>query len=508
MSGRTEEETERVEALRRVGLTRSEARCLASVERLEAETASRREAGFVGVALWGLWKGLHHGFRPAWFILSVLAAVYCLVLAVQARGVDAVLEREAGPSFETRLDQAFRALVPAGEAAEDVLLARMDAALIRTPGGAADIDLFHAWAVSAPRLIGDRRLSLEGLAGEDRPQTARRVEAELVAMPAWRRQARLDEGRQARLDAFAAVSEAYPGLYFAPEEMMRRYRREARWHDAVSAASEDFLRGRTDGVLDLARAPGLAIEAGRMVDDDRAFVAGLCLASGRACSEAMRAALHDGTDFRLAAFGAGEGGHPGARLLRAAWIAGRPQPGWAARMEALLADPAPLAAAGAEALPDTSAAFAAPAVWRSVIGRTVRPWRDAPSHIDIRIALDDLLAVSDRVGPLAAIRLTAALDGPRDLGRLRRIVEAEGLASLVLLQAYGPDMLDFADAPGEAAPARITHFLYGAAAAGFSALAALMAALRDVARRPLLRRARRMRWWDARLSRLFLGRKA
>jgi hypothetical protein len=494
----------RIEVLRRVGLTAREARRVAAGERLKAETRRWGQASIIGLFFWAVWKLLHHGFRPAWLAGSLAVAATFFALSVQERGVDAVLASDP-PDLEARLAAAFLELTPEGEDPRALMIARMTEALDVPPGQIADIERFHAWAAAAPLLIGERRLALEGLAGAQTSRALQRAEAELVALPAWRREQLLAQGLERRLDAMR-VSGDEPGLAYADDLLRRRYERARTAFDIYSQAAEAFLRGRADGRMQIGRLPGpnSATRGAVLYDDARALIAGVCARARPDCPASLREAAGNDADVMLAALGAASRGEPAAVLIRAAKARGLADTGWIARL-AGTGEAAALSQSAIAEFGQIDIAFAAPQSAQAAIDRLTAPLLAEENAR--RAALDDILAVRDATSAAMAVRLVGVLREEGDSARLRLIAEATGPRALVLAEMRGPDMLALADDPPLPPRPRVTHFYYGVAAGLFSALAALLAALRDMARRPLMRAARRTRYMDARLTRLFLGKK-
>ena len=497
-------EEARIEVLRRVGLTAREARRVAVGERLKAQTRPWRQASVFGLVFWAIWKLVHHGFRPAWLAGSLAVAAVFFALSVQERGVDAVLAPDP-PELEARIAAAFLELTPEGEDPRALMIARMREALDVPPGQIADIERFHAWAAAAPLLIGERRLGLEGLAGSQSPRSLQRAEAELVALPAWRREQLLAQGLARRLDAMR-VSGDEPGLAYADDLLRRRYERARTNFDIYSRAVEAFLSGRADGRMQIGRLPGAhgAARGAVLYDDARALIAGACARARPDCPAAIRAAAGSDVDLVLAAHGAASRGAPAAILIRAALARGLTDTGWVSTL-AVPGEATGLAATAIAELDIIDIAFAAPQSAQGALDRIASPLlveRNAR-----RAALDDLLAVRDATSAAMAVRLVSVLQGEGDAARLRLITDEIGPRALVLAEMRGPDMLALADDPPPPPRPRVTHFYYGVAAGLFSALAALLAAFRDMARRPLMRAGRMTRFIDAQLTRLFLGKK-
>lgn len=501
------------------GLTGAEAARLRATDACRAETCSPWEASPVGIAAWLLWRAVLKGFRPVWLIVSLVVTVWFGAHVVIERGGIAAMTRTE-PGLESRIQSALAASVPDGVEARDYWVEQMSQALDGDLRRRADLDRFRAWAVIGPDLIGRDRLALQHLAGPAGPAV---LNARLTAAPPWVRADRLAQGYHELLTSEAARQLDPPQLIFAPQEVVAR-QDAALFHWSIAEHSANaFFSGRLSGQLELTMVPGLVAAPG----GDTRLYGGVRQLYMQACArtpqmEGCQSGIvppqsFDPVRYALAALEAGvvdlnlpaSAIHDGAQVLRAARESGRVQPeleaqlrGWVATV--LPPDEISAALQRAGLAPDF--AFSAP-------GQTRRP---LAGQIDRRTGsevaalsrlLEDLARIRRSSSVMTAIRVVSAIGELNQADYLVRISNTAGDRLLALHLALGEGVFHLLDS-SEHAPRASAQSVNLAWAGLLSVAIVLFLTLVRLATSPQVRRASRLTALDARLSRLFLGRKS
>jgi hypothetical protein len=199
-------------------------------------------------------------------------------------------------------------------------------------------------------------------------------------------------------------------------------------------------------------------------------------------------------------------------MIRAAYAAGRLTPELEAELRTLLAelvDPQDLVGAAAMAQFRPDLAYATPQRLSRRLQRLV-PVDDENLAGRLRTGLAYIDSIRGRTSPTLTIRALDALGQLDQAGALYVLVQEIGPGVLVLHAVSGADMYDLLDYTSEEAvvlgePDR--RHIHGVIAALVSASMVLLLSVIRILTSPLIRSASRLRAIDARLSRLFLGKK-
>ena len=500
------------------GLTAAEAARLRVTDARRAETCSPWEASPLGVMAWLLWRAVFKGFRPAWLIASLLVTLWFGAHVVIESGGIAAMTRTQ-PSLETRIQSALADSVPEGVEATDYWVARMSQALDGDQRRRADLDRFRAWAVIGPDLIGRDRLALEQQAG---PAGADRLNAQLTAAPPWVRHDRLARTYRELISRDAAQQLDPPQLVFAPEDVLAR-QAAAQFHWSIAEHSANaFFSGRLSGQFELTMVPGLVAGEG----GDTRLYGGVRQLFMQACARTpemegcetgiVPAQAFDPVRYALAALEAGvvtlnlppSAVHDGAQVLQAAREAGRLQPeleaqlrGW---VDAVLPD-AEISAALQRSGLRADFAFSAPSQAGGPLGGQLDRRAGAEAAALSRL-LDDLARIRRSSSVMTAIRVVSSIGQLNQADYLMRISNTAGDRLLALHLALGEGVYHLLDSEEERPrpTARSVNLAY---AGLLSAAIIVFLTILRLATSPLVRRASRLTALDARLSRLFLGRK-
>ncbi len=513
-------------AYRRAGLTEPEAERLVRTRECRDETQSPWEASPIGIAFWLLWRGVLKGFQSLWILVSLLIAAWFGAQIIDQSGGIAGITAE-DPTLEDRLSAALNAVPPEPAAAREFWQDSLEEALRGDALRRADIELFDSIAAAGPDLIGRERLALELIAGGPDIEA---VQAELLAGPAWRRQQDLDLAYRRELQRARHAQINPEELVFASEQIRTRYQRGLfNWSIAHTSAAR-FFRGETGGQLELTSLPGLVSperRQARLYGGLRQYALQVCaiaprqVAAGQpplaGCNDAvLPRAGADPVSLGLAAIEAGmirlslsdSIAQRGAQILLTGHIAGRLSPA----MEDLLADSL-LAVFDSETAytvfvesgRQPGQVFAAP----NRVRRSFQHAVDARNH-DAVAGLNRLLEQAARIGRTSsvtkAVRVLSAVDTLDEAERLQRLSVAAGERLLAVEHFLGDDMYALMDGlpPRPEPDPRLYH---GLVAGLISALMVLLLTISRLTRPALVRDASRLNALDARMSRLFLGRK-
>lgn len=500
------------------GLTGPEAARLLATDACRADTRSPWEASPAGLVLWLLWRAVLKGFRPVWLIASLAVTLWFgAQIVIESGGIAALTHSR--PDLEARIQTALAASVPEGVQARDYWIGQMSQALDGDARRRADLDRFRAWAVIGPDLIGRDRLALEELAGPAGPAV---LNATLTSAPPWVRQDRLARGYRDLLGSAAARELDPPQLVFAPQEILTR-QAAAQFHWSIAEHSANaFFSGRLSGQFELTMVPGLVAGEG----GDTRLYGGVRQLFMQACDrepslQGCEAGIvpqqgFDAVRYALAALEAGvvnlnlpaSAVQDGAQVLQAAREAGRLQPALEAQLrgwvEAVLL-PEQISAALHETGLQADFAFSVPGQARTLLaGRIDR--RTGAEAAELARLLDDLARIRRSSSVMTAIRVVSSIGQLNQADYLMRISSTAGERLLALHLALGDGVFHLLDPAGEAPrpTARSVNLAY---AGLLSAAIVVFLTMLRLAVSPSVRRASRLTALDARMSRLFLGRK-
>lgn len=510
------------EKFRRAGLTQAESERLARTLETREKTRAFWRSSPIGMLFWLIWKLIFKGFQPGWMLASFAgAAAFALLILQDLGGLGAVAT--APPDLRQRIEQAFEG--PRGPRDDvygiwvDALTASLDGDLRRRP----DLDRLRIWAEAGPYFIGRERLALELLAAGRSPGA---VDAELRALPPQVRQERLSRALAGPLATARARNLDPAELIYAPESIRLRYAAAQPGWALVAEPVEGFLQGTREGRLDVRSLPGLTRrQAGDVYIHDgvRNLVIQLCLAPGAGdtlasrCGDDIPRQVFDPFLLGLAAWEAGMldrqtrsvGAAQGARLLRAAYAAGRLAPELEAELRALFErelPPARIIEAAIAAGLDPAEAFQVPGRYRGRLAGSLAPGGEG-ALVALAAQLQSLYEIQGATSPSLTVRLAGTLHTLADAPRLQLLVNEMGSGVAILHETAGQAMFELIEIEMVEAQIQPRH-LQGLALTVLSAVIVLLLSLRRIATPVMIRRASRLQAVDAYFCRLFLGKKA
>lgn len=414
-------------------------------------------AGGVRAGVYLMWRAVFALFRP-----TVFVALLGLAALLAHRGLEAAPSAvlQPAPPLAQRIDEALQAAAQAQGRPEQVWSRRMDAALDSGRFGAPDLPLATAYAGALIPMKGRDALALSILAERRRPEL---VEAELRALPAWRREAVLEEVVRQRLATGRRAGFDPPELVFAPPLTRERFERARTLYGAAFIEADRWFAAPQGRALALHALPGVmadpSAQALLQADVRELVVHGCALARAQsvapaACrSAALPRGEPDAIRVALALLSYADGARvEGVRVAQAAWVAGRlPRPvaerfGLGARpdygREVVLAALMPI-------LADAETAFAQPDRFvdaaRRAANEHVRGAELGPLGAS---SLDHALGeVRLSSGALTAVRVSDVLQTPSDAQALAAVAALTGPTVLAVRDLAGPQMLALATAP-------------------------------------------------------------
>ncbi len=350
-----------------------------SLERVQARARRvrhPREAGLPRRLIWWSWQALAALARPAAFAVLVALAGFSAFDGMRHLNPVADMPDRAG-----RVNDAFASLAPDAATAASIWSNELETAMQPRAGLPPDNALAASLLAAFEPIAGRERFS-SLIWAELHARSPGEAEAVLRALPVWVRQQELDSvwNERMRQAAALAASEAAAGM--APATVRTRLNRASRLYETIHASHAAFFAGHEDGALNLALLPGLSAGTGELwLQSDEMATLAHCPAG-----EALECAL--------ARMGRDAGAGQGARLLRAALLAGQVDDAF--RSELQLAN-----------------------------------------EQTLRAIASELGAVARYTSNIDAIRLTALLETPQDAARLRRLSLEAGPRTLALAHFHG-----------------------------------------------------------------------
>lgn len=408
-----------------------------------------RLAGWPRAALYLAWRALFAAWRPVVFAaLLAGAAVFTWRAGLEAQPVPAPADLSQHARERLGDPQAWWT---------QTLLAALNA----EPGRAPDLQLAESLAPLLPELAGREHLARAVLL--ETRASARSLEAELRANPAWRRDRILEGALQQRFDSSEG---AVVGLVFAPRETSVRLERARALYGPALASVEAWFADPSGRALALDQIPGLDDVPPRAVlygDVRDTLVQGCALAeaAGRRIGPCRVGFLPkppaDPLLAGLALAVAETDGQAriGARVVKAAAAAGILDRGFATGLvlgddetlarEAALAASMPLLAEAGERYtrPVYSSAEARSA--GQEFARTLGVDTAARDRVFSRFAM-----IRRESGALAAVRTAGLVRSEADAQRLADLARTHGPALLGVNAALGPQMLTIDTVPAAA----------------------------------------------------------
>lgn len=390
------------------------------------------------------------------FLCLVLLSLACALLAAQS------VPRPAAPppSVSAAIDQAIYRAVPAQTDRHAYWADALAASLHASPQSMPDIAQTRSLAAAYIAMRGREALALDLLADGRRLS---QVEAELRAQPAWRRERRLDEAVEARLEAGRAQGLEPETLVFAPRSVRLRLQRADALYGPALADAESWFVDPGGRALALGALPGLTPHSARLYGDVRGLIVHGCALGAlmnRSTGQCRIGFLPKPqadpilAGLALAVAGAAPERRAGARIVKAAWAAGLLD---AALAEDIAFGPDP--ALGREAvlasamalLAQAGEAWTQPARFDAASSRAAREAARA-ARINTRERdrlFDAFTALRREVGALSAMRLADAVGHIEDAEELARLAEAADGRLLAVHALTGSDLLAAIDT-GEA----------------------------------------------------------
>lgn len=476
--------------------------------------------------LYLIWRGLVAGIRPVLFLALLGASGLCALLAARD------LPRPAPPplSISEQMELALSEAAPDGLDRHTWWVSELNTGLQSSRASMPDIEGVAAMASAYTAFRGTETLGLELLAHR---RASRLVEAQLRAIPAWQREQRLRQAISNQVEQGRLRGLSPPELVFAPEVLHARLDRSRRLYGSTLEAAETWFVDPGGRVLALDALPGLSGEQVRLYDDLRSLVV-------RFCAVALEAQQQVGqcrigflpkptadpvlAGLSLAVAGADEEVLAGARLIKAAWAAGRLDVDLAQRLafgaDARLGEAATLASA-TPLMVEAGEVWTQPARYREAARSATREAARAAGINQVwrHDVFENVTRLRRQVGALTALRLLNTVRTAEDIEQLVTLAESSGQQLLALHLMTGADLLDRVDVaqprparlsysysrPGEW-PRDVQQFAGFALAAFLGALFILLISLYEGFKRKQGKRIGGLERLDAVMSRLILGR--
>jgi hypothetical protein len=466
-----------------------------------------------------VWRGFVAAVRPVIFLILLGCG---FVLMISALG------RAPGPvtppvELDQQIAAAFTDAAPDRMDRRGLWLDAIEQALEPRWRSAPDLPLAQSYAEAAIMIEGREALAMAVLREGRRPSS---VEADLRARTAYERERLIED---AIADILSAGREAQlnpPSLILAPNPVRGRIERTRTLYGPMLEEADRWFVDSGGRALSLAALPGAQQGAAVLSGDVRDVVVQGCAlaqASGRGIGQCRVGFLPKPpadailAGLSLAVLWADDDQRPGARIVKAAYAAGYLDAAVAERIafgdnpslgrQALLASVMPI-------LVDAGEAWTQPvrfeeALQRAAVEAAISTGIDGAER---RTLFEGMGLIRRRVGALAAMRLSAALDTPEQVDRLAVLSETAG-PQLLALQDLSPAALS--SVLDEPAPVQVLNWArweqrakMEAAAAGALFLSAALLLLFSVIASAFRARGARPGWFerlDAGASRLILG---
>ncbi|WP_440957210.1 hypothetical protein ACFELO_07780 [Oceanicaulis sp. LC35] len=257
------------------------------------------------VVVYLIWRALFALFRPVLFLSLCAGALFCLY-----RGLDALPAGALTPpqSLSDRFEAALHDAVhtQGGKATLTQWRSELDASLAPVRSGTPDLPRARSFALSLPDLMGREALALHLMRAERRPEL---MQADLVAMPVWRRQHIITGVLEARLQDTSNHRDPI-WLQEASPQVQRRYARAEALYGPSLNAAQAWFHSPEGLALNLGNLPGVtrsgASDGALVLPDARELVVQGCALAraqnqrvsacervplGRQAPDAIRAAL-------------------------------------------------------------------------------------------------------------------------------------------------------------------------------------------------------------------------
>lgn len=399
--------------------------------------------------LYLMWRALLGGLRPVLFLGFLGIAAVSAVLTAK----DLPKPDYTQLSLGEQIDQAFDRALEDRTDRHQVWVDLLEWALQPQRASMPDLVQARSIATSYVAFRGHDALAIELLSDGRHP---RHIEAELRALPAWRREQRLVE-----VIAAARIQGTQQGfepeeLVFAPPAVQVRLRRANALYASTFVEAERWFVEPDGRALALEALPGLTPRYSRVYDDIRDVVVQGCAAAaqtGRASGQCRVGFLPKPASdpimvgLALSVVGSEPERRAGARLAKAAWAAGVLDPDLAQRLalgpDANLGQAAVMASA-TRLMVEAGEVWSQPLRFRDA-ARTASVEASQSANIDRghRDAVYDLLtALRREVGAIATIRLLDAVRTRQDAEALMRLADVSNGQLLALHALTGADLLD------------------------------------------------------------------
>ncbi|MFC4726396.1 hypothetical protein AB6B38_02970 [Glycocaulis abyssi] len=422
-----------------------------SLERVQARARRvrhPREAGLPRRLIWWGWQALAALARPAVFAVLVALAGFSAFDGMRHLNPVADMPDRAG-----RVNDAFASLAPDAATAASIWSNELETAMQPRAGLPPDNALAASLLAAFEPMAGRERFSSMVWA-ELHARSSPEAEAILRALPVWVRTRELESAWNRQMEHARGHSGRAAAAGLAPAAVRTRLERAGRLYDAVQPFQAAFFAGHEDGALNLALLPGLSAGAGELwLQSDQMAALAHCPAG-------------EPLECALARMGRDAGAGQGARLLRAALLAGQ-------------------------------------------VDDAFRSELQSANEQTLHAIASELGAVARYTSNIDAIRLTALLETPQDAARLRRLSLEAGPRTLALAHFHGRGALALDRGEGQASPVTAEAWERFVLAGVFAALALgiVLAALTSAFSVRVTGRAGLGQRIDIAMRELLLGRK-
>ena len=207
------------------------------------------------VALYLIWRTLFALLRPCVFLLLWAGALFFLYRGLSSAPEVALM---ASPPVSEQFEAALHEVVEDADASARLAVWRreLDQALQVSQPGGPDLLRAESFAASLPALMGREALALYLMRSERRPEL---MQADLSAMPVWRRQQIITGVLEARMRSAPQARDAVWLVESAPSVQRRHARMRALYGPGLDAAEDWFHRPQGQSI-NLASLPGVTRE--------------------------------------------------------------------------------------------------------------------------------------------------------------------------------------------------------------------------------------------------------
>jgi hypothetical protein len=204
------------------------------------------------VVLYLIWRAVFAALRPFLFLCLCLGALLFAYRGAAHLPIEALVP---APTLAERFD-AFMQREARAQSGGDVLSlwrAELDQSLALSRSGPPDLLRARSVAASLPAVMGRERLALYLMRGDRRPEL---MQADLAAMPVWRRRQIIEGVLAGRLETASSQPDAV-WLIEASDTVRRRYDRAQALYGPSLQAAEAWFHAPDGLAINLSAFPGV-----------------------------------------------------------------------------------------------------------------------------------------------------------------------------------------------------------------------------------------------------------